>query len=221
MQEHSDLHKETPDDWPKDMPFRLPPDYFAKQRANILQTIQYDWELNISDAPGPEIERISPLLSDMKRRGVKGRWNDDTSTIQSFDKEINIIEDNASKNKKIKKINHISLWSAAAALAGLLLLGKLMMDSPITLRNMTETSSTVTNLPDSVGFSDADINAYLAETSEIPAALDASASMKTVEEQFLASADLLAAPEKLIQQMDAIPIDELEAYITDIPTLNE
>jgi hypothetical protein len=112
-------------------------------------------------------------------------------------------------------------WMAAAALTGLLLLGKIILDSRISHPNLTDTNQSVDNIPDSFGFSDADFNAFLSDISAFPASTIPDTSKHTDMEQFIASADMLTAPEKFTQQMEAIPVDDLEAYITDIPTFND
>ena len=221
MQEHPHTDNETPQHWPKGMPFRLPADYFTKQREHILQSLEYEWNQHSPESPKSELERISPLLSALKQRGVTGRWNDGKPDIQFQPSIQDKTVVKSEKKSKIRSMISPGTWMAAAALTGLLLLGKIILDNPISHPNLTDANQSVDNIPDSFGFSDADINAYLSDITVFPAENIPDTSKHTDIEQFLASADMLTAPEKFTQQMEAIPVHDLEAYITDIPTFND
>jgi hypothetical protein len=203
------------------MPFRLPADYFIKQREHILQSLEYDWNKHSPESPNSELKRISPLLSALKQSGVTGRWNEGKPDIEFQPSTQLEIEVKSEKRFNIRSIINPRTWMAAAALTGLLLLGKIFLDSRISHPNLTDTNQSVDNIPDSFVFSDADINAFLSDISAFPASTIPDTSKHTDMEQFIASADMLTAPEKFTQQMEAIPVDDLEAYITDIPTFND
>jgi hypothetical protein len=221
MQEHPQTDNETPQHWPKGMPFRLPEDYFIKQREQILQSLEYDWKQHTPESPNSELERISPLLSALKQSGITGRWNDSKPDIEFQPSTQHEIVVKSEKRYKNRSIISPKTWMAAAGLTGLLLLGKIILDHPISHPNLTDANQSADNIPDSFGFSDADINAYLSDISVFPAATISDTSKHTDMEQFMASADMLTAPEKFTQQMEAIPVHDLEAYITDIPTFND
>lgn len=221
MQEHPHTDSETPQHWPKGMPFRLPPEYFARQRENILKALEYEWNQHTPESPNGELDRISPLLRELKNSGVTGRWNESKPVIELQPSSQHEIVVKSERRYKFRSFINPRTWMAAAALTGLLLLGKIMLDGPNSHPNITDANRSVANMPDSFGFSDADINAFLSDMSAFTPENMPDTSKHPDMEQFLASADMLTAPEKFTQQMDAIPVHDLEAYITDIPTFND
>lgn len=220
MQEHLHTDGETPGYWPKHMPYQIPPDYFLKQRKAILRLLRHELTINPPEKAIAEIDRLSPLLSNLKKKGVRGRW-DQNLPVQNADPAINAqAVEIKIENTPIKKMNKSWIWAAAAVLTGLLLMGRFMTSESDSDINNAENGISYNLMTDSVEISDEEIRSFLSETVEFPIEKVQHRNSATVPEPFLANADLLAAPDVFSNNMDAIPMHELEAYINDIPSLN-
>lgn len=219
MQEHSHTDRETPQYWPKRMPYRIPPDYFVRQRKAILKLLRHEWTGNPPEKAITEINRLSPLLSNLKRKGVRGRWDQSQPVQDASPAEHTEAAEIKIEKTPVKKMNKSWIW-AAAALTGLLLMGRFITEQrDLDIINVKDGIS-YNMVKDSIGISDEEIRSYLSETAEFPIEKGQNPTRTTVQEAFLANADLLAAPEVFSNYMDAIPVHELEAYMNDIPSLN-
>lgn len=220
MQEHTHTDKETPQDWPKRMPFRIPPDYFVRQRNAIIELLRHEWTGNPPEKAITEIDRLSPLLSNLKRKGVRGRWDQSLPVQDAGPAEHTAAAEITIEKTPIKKMKKSWIWAAAAALTGLLLIGRFITAQLES--NIINASDDISYnmMTDSIGFTDEEIKSYLNETAEFPIGKEQKSTPSTAQEAFLAHADLLAAPEVFTSYMDAIPVHELEAYIKDIPSMS-
>jgi hypothetical protein len=219
MQELSHTDRETPQYWPKRMPYRIPPDYFVRQRKAILKLLRHEWTGNPPEKAIAEIDRLSPLLSNLKRKGVRGRWDQSLPVQDASPAEHTEATEIKIEKTPVKKMHKSWIW-AAAALTGLLLMGRFITEQrDLDIINVKDGIS-YNMMKDSIGISDEEIRSYLSETAEFPIEKGQNPTRTTVQEAFLANADLLAAPEVFSNYMDAIPVHELEAYMNDIPSLN-
>lgn len=201
------------------MPYRIPPDYFVRQRKAILKLLRHEWTGNPPEKAIAEIDRLSPLLSNLKRKGVRGRWDQSLPVQDASPAEHTEATEIKIEKTPVKKMNKSWIW-AAAALTGLLLMGRFITEQrDLDIINVKDGIS-YNMVKDSIGISDEEIRSYLSETAEFPIEKGQNPTRTTVQEAFLANADLLAAPEVFSNYMDAIPVHELEAYMNDIPSLN-
>ena len=221
MQEHQHTDSETPGQWPKNMPFRLPEDYFAQQRKSILQALQHEHISMPTESPLDEIERISPILGELKRQGINGRWNDQRPKykIKLDPKQVNT--ETEIKQAPVKSMKKSWGWVAAAVLTGIMLTGGYLMYRPDQEVILVQEPSSSGMSSDTVGFSDEDIRSYLAETMDLPAVNTHKKTAEKSPEVYLASADMLKAPEAFTEQMESISMDELEAYINEVPSIED
>ena len=202
------------------MPYRMPPDYFVKQRKAILRLLRHEWTGNPPEKAIAEIDRLSPLLSNLKRKGVRGRWDQSLPVQDASPAEHTEAAEIKIEKTPVKKMNKSWIWAAAAALTGLLLLGRLITPQRESDIINAKDRISYNMMTDSTGISDEEIRSYLSETAEFPIEKGQNPTRSIVQEAFLANADLLAAPEVFSNYMDAIPVHELEAYMNDIPSLN-
>jgi hypothetical protein len=221
MEDHTHKEIAIPEHWPKNMPFRLPPDYFSHQRISIMRSLQHEWQSDAADTPTAEVNRISPVLGKLKQQGIKGRWNDKYPEIQPPAKVKQPAEQDKSNITAVKAIHGYRSWLAAASLAGLLLLGKFILERQEINEVLIKTNPSTETLSDASGFSEEDIKSYLSETEEYLIERDQNPSGSSNVEPFLAHADLLASTEVFTQKMNHIPIQELEAYINELPDVTE
>jgi hypothetical protein len=216
MPKHKHTKGETPGHWPKAMPFRVPNNYFPRQRREILAAIGHGVITNPPESARREIDRISPLLGEMKRNGVTGRWNESRPAMDDVQTERNKIDAvDVVQPAPVKRMDTVRWGAAAAAVAGLLLMLQLMTNRPVEEESIAASPAAAATM-DSIAFSLEDISGYLAENVAFSSEMDGNTSTPSTPEQFLASADLLAAPEGLTKQMESIPVYELEAYINDV-----
>jgi hypothetical protein len=218
MQERQHTDSETPKHWPKNMPFRLPAHYFARQRKSILMALQYERIGMPVETALDEIDRLSPLLSELKQQGINGRWNDRRPEYLPGLTQQQIKTDIKIKQAPVKSMKKAWRRAAAAAMTGIILAGGFLMYRPEQERTLAQQQTSAGMISDSVGFSDEDIRSYLSETLDLPAETPPNINEEKSPEVYLASADMLKAPEAFTTQMESIPVDELEAFINDVPT---
>lgn len=213
MPKHQHMDGETPGHWPRSMPFRVPDNYFDEQRREILAALDHEWSSHSPETARREIDRISPLLGELKRNGVNGRWNVSRPAIDVRQTDTDKTETaEIVQPASVRRMSRKRWWAAAAVAAGLWLTIQLVTDRPVDADTIAAGNTPI----DSIAFSTEEISAFLAENGAFSPETDQNAASTSGSEQFLASADLLAIPEGLAEQMEAIPVHELEAYINDI-----
>jgi hypothetical protein len=220
MQEHPHNDRETPQYWPKQMPFRIPTNYFAQQRKEVLEALQHEWNTHPKETAGNEIDRLSPLLGELKRKGINGRWHQHLPIREEMPEEKEEMASPSHEKTPVKSMKMYRVWAAAAAISGLLLMAKFFINQPDADNITVNARPSYGTMTDTIGISDEDIRSYLMETAEFPIEHDRPLSPSSNPEPDLAYADLLTAPEVFTTQMDAIPMHELEAYIIDVPAMN-
>ena len=221
MQEPPYIDKETPKHWPKNMPFRLPAHYFARQRKSILMALQHERIGTSAETALDEIDRLSPLLSELKQQGINGRWNVRRTECQPGLTQNQISREIHIKQAPDRSIKKAWRWAAAAGLIGMILAGGLLMYRPAQEGTLAQEQTSSGIISDSVGFSDEDIISYLSDILDLPAENPPNINEDKSPEVYLASADMLKAPEAFTEQMESITTDELEAYINDVPSLED
>ena len=200
------------------MPFQVPDHYFIQQRKQILEALRHEWSLLPSETARREIDRISPLLGEIKRSGIAGRWN----THQSAPNTRHI---NTEKTETpdiilpapVRKMSSVRWWTVAAALvAGILLTIQLITYRSLDAKSIASGNTPASTVLDSIAFSADEINAFLSENRALNPEVGGNSTATSAPEHYLASADLLLATESLALQMEVIPVHELEAYINDV-----
>lgn len=202
------------------MPFRIPTNYFAQQRKEVLEALQHEWNTHPKETASNEIDRLSPLLGELKRKGINGRWHQHLPIREEMPEEKEEMASPSHEKTPVKSMKMYRAWAAAAAISGLLLMAKFFINQPDADNITVNARPSYGTMTDTIGISDEDIRSYLMETAEFPIEHDRPLSPSSNPEPDLAYADLLTAPEVFTTQMDAIPMHELEAYIIDVPAMN-
>lgn len=203
------------------MPFRLPAHYFARQRKSILMALQHERIGTPAETALDEIVRLSPLLSELKQQGINGRWNDRHMECQPGLTQKKINTEIHLKQAPVRSIKKAWRWAAAAGFIGMILAGGLLMYRPALEGTLAQEQISSEMISDSVGFSDEDIRSYLSDILDLPAENPPNINEEKSLEVYLASADMLKAPEAFTEQMESISTDELEAYMNDVPSLED
>ncbi len=213
------------DRWPRQMPFRVPQDFFHTHRIRIMQEIR---QLRPGTTPVElfsELERLSPLLAKTKLQGVTGRWDDRTPANDALHGSDNLQETGSETPVIMMKktvTRKKTWWMAAAVTTGLIvLLGFLMNQQNITEQYAQTEEEKNLQAPDSIGFSDEEIASFLNESEHSAASFSAPKTNEIYSEINVNGTEMLIEPVLFDQQMESIPVTDLEAYIEDLAPSTE
>jgi hypothetical protein len=113
-------------------------------------------------------------------------------------------------------------WMAAAVTTGLIvLLGFLMNQQNITEQYAQTEEEKNLQAPDSIGFSDEEIASFLNESEHSAASFSAPKTNEIYSEINVNGTEMLIEPVLFDQQMESIPVTDLEAYIEDLAPSTE
>jgi hypothetical protein len=167
-----------------------------------------------------ELERLSPLLAKTKLQGVTGRWDDRTPETAALPGSDNLPVE-ASESPVImmgKSINRKKTWWMAAAVTTgfIVLLGSLLNQKNLSEQFAVTKKDKNLQPPDSIGFSDEEIASFLNESEHSAASFSAPKTNETYSEINVNSTEMLIEPVLFDQQMESIPVTDLEAFLEDL-----
>jgi hypothetical protein len=220
MPENHHTTDENPNQWPRQMPFSVPPEFFNSHRNKIMQEIRQAGGLNKPVQVIAELERISPLLAKTKLEGITGKWdhrtpekttppNSDNLPIPDTEAPIIIMGEKGNRETR--------WWLAAAVTIGFMaMLGFLWNQQEFPEPFAAAEEEYDIHTTDSIGFSDEEMTIFLDESGHASAPVSAHKINETYSELNVNSTEMLIEPVLFDQQMEHIPVSDLEAFLQDL-----
>lgn len=210
---------------PKSMPFAVPDSYFRSLEETTFGSIHHEISMDWTESADQELERISPLLANIKRERLAAHAIKEAAIIPMLPKmntsPVHAHETSGTKWPRIFRVNSVA-WLAAASMGGILLTAVLWMQRPSAVdQTLTKISTQPANIVDSFGFSYAEMTSFLIETPAFAEELKEQHSTETSKDHAAREYDLLMEPSLIAASLESIPVRELEAYMSDIPMILE
>lgn len=207
--------------WPKGMPFRLPHDFFNLHRAGIMEEIR---RLNGGNTPEKvvsELKTLSPLLAEAKQKGVAGKWDnrraDDILLVYSEDITISGPQAPVLPLNKPNSVNKISWWKIAAVTTGIIFMATYFWNRQELRMQYADIQDAATEkMTDSIGFSDEELTLFINESGHPYINISTAQSDENSLEINVNSNEMLLEPQLFDQQMETIPVAELEAFANEL-----
>jgi hypothetical protein len=211
--------------WPRQMPFIVPEDFFHTQQVKIMQEIRQLGSVKKPVQVIAELEKISPLLAKTKLQGVSGKWDDRSPKIaatynnedaESLNTQAPVVELPTPSSKQT------AWWKVAAISTGIIImLGFLWIQPDVPTQYAITEEQNNRSVMDSIGFTDEEITSFLNESGHPADDSSANKISETYLEINVNSTEMLIEPVLFDQQLEAIPVADLEAFIMDISPASE